>query len=80
MITLYSQNNCVKSIANRMLLNAKRIPFVEKNIDENTEHQLELQNFDHENGPVIVVKDEHLFKSWQGFDPELISQNIIENI
>ena len=75
-VTFYTKNNCPQCKATKMILEAKKIEYTERNIDENDGYRLEAQATGFFDAPIIVPSPDSGIKSWSWFKPDELKKLI----
>ncbi len=70
MVTVFSKNACVQCKQTKMFLEARGIPFIEKNIEENDEYHAEAKLYGFKAAPVVVPDESLGLNAWAGFRPD----------
>ncbi|HJE80532.1 glutaredoxin domain-containing protein [Enterococcus gallinarum] len=70
MITLYCKTNCIQCKKTKLFLDAHRIPYIEKNIEEKEEFREEVKLYGFQSVPVLIPNASTGLNPWFGFRPD----------
>lgn len=70
---IYTKTNDAQSMGTKMFLDARKIAYTERNIDDNEGYQLEAQATGFSSVPIIIPATSYNIAPWSGFKPEKLT-------